>query len=231
MEVVDITVKQRDEHRFQHHYVGWRQTRINKIEQIFGKEFFKDKTVLELACGYGDIGKYFKENLHSDVTFAEGREEHLPFIRGNVPDCKILHINQENSWELKTKYDVIIHFGVMYHLDNWKQDLECTLRHSDIIILESEIADSNDPTFEQKFTDLDSYDQAMNPKNLATRPSAAYVESVFIENGFSFVRYDDDDLNSSFHDYTWTVSNSTQSNSVRDVGVGKRRFWVARKIT
>jgi SAM-dependent methyltransferase len=229
--MTDLEVKQRDDITFKHHYVHWRQVRIDKIEQIFGKEFFKDKTVLELACGYGDIGKYFKENLQADVTFAEGRVEHFPYIRGNVPDCKIIHINQENSWELETKYDVIIHFGVMYHLDNWKQDLECTLRHSDLIILETEVADSNDPTFEQKFIDSVSYDQAMGPKLLATRPSAAYIESVFTENGFSFVRYDHADLNSDLNNYSWEVTGSAESHKTeRSVGVGKRRFWVVRKI-
>jgi len=230
--MTNYEVKQRDEHMYQHHYVLWRQVRINKIEQIFGKEFFKDKTILELGCGYGDIGKYFKESLQADVTFAEGREEHFPFIRGNVSGCKIVHINQENHWQLETKYDVVIHFGVMYHLDNWKQDLECTLKHSDLVILETEVADSNDPTFEQKFVDMISYDQAMGPKLLATRPSAAYIESVFSENGFSFVRYDDTDLDTDIHNYSWKVTGSAESHkSERSVGVGKRRFWVVRKIT
>jgi SAM-dependent methyltransferase len=230
--MTELEVKERDTIKFQHHYVHWRKVRIDKIEQIFGKEFFKDKTVLELACGYGDIGKYFKENLQSNVTFAEGREEHFPYIRGNIPGCNILHINQENHWELETKYDVIIHFGVMYHLDNWKQDLECTLRHSDLIILETEVADTDDPTFEQKFVDPVSYDQAMGPKLLATRPSAAYIESVFTENGFSFVRYDDTDLDSGVHNYSWKVTETAKAHKTeRFSGFGKRRFWIVRKIT
>lgn len=216
--------------RFMDHYRGWRPKRIQKIEQIFGKEFFKDKTILELACGYGDIGKHFKENLGAKVTFAEGREEHIPHIIENNPECEVIHLNQENPWQLEEKFDIIIHFGVMYHLENWKQDLECTLKHSNLIILESEIADSYDPKFEQKFIDPESYDQSIHPDRKATRPSAGYVESVFKENGFSFVRYDDSDLNDGLHRYDWLVTGNAERPGVtRNDGGGLRRFWVARK--
>lgn len=216
--------------RFMDHYRGWRKTRIDKIEKIFGKEFFKDKTILELACGYGDIGKHFKENLGAKLTFAEGREEHIPFILENNPLSEVIHLNQEEPWLLDEKYDIIIHFGVMYHLENWKQDLECTLKHTDLVILESEIANSDDPKFEQKFIDPESYDQSIHESKKATRPSAGFVESVFEENGFSFIRYDDADLNDGIHKYDWVVTNeATPTNSSREVGGGLRRFWVAKR--
>lgn len=216
--------------KYMDHYRTWRPIRVQKIESILGKEFFKDKTILELACGYGDIGKHFRENLGAKVTFAEGRKEHLSFISENNPDSEVIHLNQENEWNLGKRFDVLIHFGVMYHLENWKQDLECALKHSDLIILESEIADSNDPKFEQKFIDPVSYDQSIHPEMKATRPSAGYVESVFAENGFSFIRYDDSDLNAGFHRYDWVVTGNAENAATdRNVGGGLRRFWIARK--
>ena len=136
-------MKREEGGRFMDHYRGWRPKRISKIESIFGKEFFKDKTILELGCGYGDIGKHFVEKLGSIVTFAEGRQEHIPFIKENNPNSKVVLLDQEKLWNFDEKFDVIIHFGVMYHLKNWKQDLECALKHTDLIILESEIADSD----------------------------------------------------------------------------------------
>lgn len=222
-------MKREENGRFMDHYRGWRPTRIKKIENIFGTEFFKDKTILELACGYGDIGKHFRENYGSIVTFAEGREEHLPFIQENNPDSEVLHLDQENNWNLNKKFDIIIHFGVMYHLDNWKQDLECTMKHTDLIILESEIADTN-KVVELKIVDPKGYDQAINDNGIATRPSASYVEKVFEENGFSYVRYDDADLNDGIHRYNWEVSgDADREGYTRNHGGGLRRFWVARR--
>jgi hypothetical protein len=35
---------------FEQHYVEWREKRIAKIEKIFGQDFFKNKTILEVGC-------------------------------------------------------------------------------------------------------------------------------------------------------------------------------------
>jgi hypothetical protein len=209
-------------------YVGWRQTRIAKIEQIFSKEFFKDKTVLELASGYGYLGKYFREELGSIVTFAEGNEEFIKEIQNLNPEVdasEIICLDQNKLWNLNKKFDVIIHFGVMYHLDNWIQDLECAANHTDLIILESEVCDSDDPEFEIKIIDINSYDQALVIHDRkATIPSAAYVESELTKHGFKFTRYDDADLNHDQHHYNWIVKNENK-NHVR----GQRRFWICKR--
>lgn len=218
-----------DNPKYLQHYRTWRQKRIEKIEKIFGENFFNKKTILEVACGFGDIGKHFREKRGAVLTFAEGREEHLPFIKENNPNSEVIHLNQEYKWNLKRKFDAIIHFGVMYHLDNWKMDLDCTLKHSDLIILESEIADSN-KLIEKKIIDPESYDQAINEKKIATRPSASYVEKIFSDNGFDYIRYDDADLNDGIHCYDWQVTgNADKENYGRFDGSGLRRFWVARK--
>ena len=215
--------------KYNAHYKGWQQRRIEKIEKIFGEDFFKDKSILELACGFGDIGKHFREKRGANLTFCEGRKEHLSYIQDNNPGSEVLQLDQETNWNLERKFDAIIHFGVMYHLDNWKQDLECTLKHSDLIILESEIADSNN-LIEKKVVDPDGYDQAINEKRIATRPSASYVEKVFTDNGFEFTRYDDADLNDGIHRYDWTVTgDADRDNYGRGDGGGLRRFWIAKR--
>jgi SAM-dependent methyltransferase len=217
---------------FHNHYVDWRKKRIEKILKIFEKDYFKDKLILEVACGYGDIGKYFRENLGSRVVFTEGREEHLPFIKQNNPDSLVIHLNHENYWKLEDensnhkKFDLVIHFGLLYHLDNWKQDLVCALKHSNTIILETEVADTNEIK-EYKFYDPIGNDQSISESRKVTRPSAAYIEHVFQENEFSFTRYDDSDLNSSFHTYDWKVSDKDQTEN--NFNKGFRRFWVATK--
>jgi hypothetical protein len=67
------------------------------------------------------------------------------------------------------------------------------------------------------------FDQAFN--NRGCRPSAAYVENLLTTNGFQFRRLDDPILNSDFHNYSWTV---TESKEWRH---GLRRFWVCWKNT
>jgi SAM-dependent methyltransferase len=219
---------------FGNHYEEWRQKRIQKILNIFGKDYFKQKLILEVGCGYGDIGKYFREKEGANVIFTEGRQEHLPIIADNNPGAQIIHLNHENAWKVEfhdfpdKRFDAIIHFGLLYHLDNWKQDLECALEHSDLIILESEVADSNEK-IEHKLIDSNGYDQAISDSRRSTRPSAPYIESVFLENGFSFIRYDDSDLNSFFHTYDWAVTESDKTKSWDQRGY--RRFWVAKKET
>lgn len=202
-------------------YIDWRNKRIAKIESIFGKEFFNGKTLLELGCGYGHLGKYFHEELGSDVTFAEGNEAYISRIQHNNPNSEVLHLDQDKAYDLKKKFDVVIHFGVLYHLNDWKQDLKCALNHTDLMILESEVANSENPEFELKYIDHQAYDQAVN--RIASRPSASYIESVLTEQGFTFVRYDDADLDSGFHRYSWTVNEGGPQ------GTGMRRFWIVRK--
>lgn len=206
-------------------YEGWREKRIEKILNIFGPDFFKDKTILELGCGFGHIGKHFTEKLGSKVTFAEGDPKFYGDIKGLNPKSEVITLDQDKPWDLKRKFDIVIHWGVLYHLDDWQQDLKCALKHTDLIFLESEVADSDDPTFEFKFDDHNGFDQALNVK--ATKPSAAFVESELVKNGFEFTRYDDIDINFWNHIYDWVVTNNPD-NHIREF-YGHRRFWIARR--
>jgi SAM-dependent methyltransferase len=213
-----------EEEYFLGDYVDWRNKRIAKIESIFGKDFFQNKTMLELGCGYGYLGKYFHEELGSDVTFAEGNKEFLPWIQKINPNASVIHLDQDTEYNLDRKFDVVVHFGVLYHLDDWKQDLICATQHTDLLLLESEVANTEDPEFELKYTDYDHYDQALN--RIATRPSANSIESVLRDMGFSYTRYDDADLNSGNHIYSWVVNEDAKHNWQ----VGQRRFWVAKRV-
>jgi len=208
---------------FAGHYHGWRITRINKIIQIFGEEYFDNKTLLELGCGFGDIGLYF-EGLGSDVLFADGRGQHLAKIKERHRDktINIVCIDQDRRWNLKRRFDVILHMGVLYHLQHWRRDLKCALDHSDLIILESEVANSSNPRFSLKRSEF-GYDQALH--KVACRVSASNIEKELTNLGASFERYDDEDLNSGLHIYDWKVN--------RKLPIWEparfRRFWIVKK--
>lgn len=215
--------------RFEKHYVEWREKRIAKIEKIFDKEYFGGKTLLEVGCGYGQIGKHFRE-LGATVDFTEGREEHLPFIKENNPNSGVYNINHNDSWSLDKRYDMVIHFGLLYHLTNWQQDLECTFKHSDTVVLETEILDSLKEDGHYNARDGGGYDQALNTYEFAVRPSAKFVERVIKENGFTFMRYDDMDLECTYHSYVWKESGLHDELGGYFPGtIATRRFWVCRK--
>jgi hypothetical protein len=215
------------------HYENWTKVRLQLIEKIFGPDFFENKSLLEVACGFGDIGKYFKNKYNCSVTFTEGRTDNIEFIQKNNPDSKVLFVNHEDIWPFEDKFDAIIHFGLSYHLNDWKKDLNCALDRTDLLIFETEVADSLDDAFEIKFVDYDSWDQAVgkNGNRIATKMSPSNVESVFKNKGFQYVRFDIQDLNSDFHNYSWVAEGHADkiSNYTSSSEKGKRRFWVAFK--
>ena len=180
---------------FTGHYVNWREKRIAKIESIFGREFFRGKSLLELACGFGHTGKYFREELGALVSFAEVDARFLPIIQERNPGADIYGLNQEGRWQLPRRFEVIIHFGVSYHLVNWRQDLQSTMAHTDLIIFETEITNSLKPDRVRVFEELKLFDQGVHPSGMGTRPSSACMEAEIVKNGWSFTRYDDADLN------------------------------------
>jgi len=216
---------------FMGHYVGWRTTRINKIIELFGKEFFDGKTLLELGCGYGDIGMFF-QSLGAKITLAEGRQEHVDEIKRRHKNIEVICLDQNKPWDLNRKFDIIIHSGVLYHLEHWKKDLECVLNHSNLLILESEVANRSSDKFELLHIEQ-GHDQAISGQ--AIRTSAAYIEKELTKLGATFIRYDDSDLNYTDNSkkrkkgYVWHMYDWKVDNNGREWFRGQRRFWVVRK--
>jgi SAM-dependent methyltransferase len=201
------------------HYAKWREARINKLISILGKEWFKNKEILELACGFGDIGQKL-ETFGATVTYTDGKAEHIEKTkqRTKKQDMCFL-IDQDTNWNLNKKFDLVLHWGVLYHLNNWEQDLNIAIAHSKkYICLESEVSDSDDPEFEAKVKEH-WYDGAKN--SVGSRPSPAKIEKVIKQNKsvISLKRYDHKDLNACYHFYDWKIGNT------KKFPPGQRRFW------
>jgi len=205
-------------------YNVWIDAKVRKLEQIFGgEEFWKGKTVLEVGCGYGNVGKYFHEKYGAIVSFSDGREGNLPHIRTNNPGCEVFHLDQNNPWDLgDRKFDMIMHFGVLYHLTNWKQDIMYACKYTDLLVLESEVIDAFAADYERHSgEEAGDAHNAVSGQRIHTSPSG--IEAEFTKNGFEFKRYDDKDLNAVYHHYDWKEENRL------DLVGGRRRFWVARR--
>lgn len=202
------------------HYEPWRMSRIAKLEQVFGKEYFRDKTVLECGAGTGLVGKFLREKWGANVAFTEGRPELINKISENNPGALVYQVNHEKSWYVG-QFDFIIHWGLLYHLDKWREDIAHTINNmvsGGVLTLESEILDY-DTDQEIKLAEPIAWDdQAMD--GTATRMTAVSVEEEFRKLGITFNRYDDADLNADFHHYDWKITNSGK------YGTGQRRFWI-----
>lgn len=203
---------------FSNHYDKWQISRMNGIKKYILPDYFKDKTLLELGCGYADIGNMFY-NLGAIVTSSDARKEHLNVVNIKYPHIKTLLIDCDND-HIKDKYDIIIHWGLLYHLNKIEIHLEDVLQKCNILLLETEVSDTDDINFYIS-TNEKGYDQAFNNKGI--RPSPNYIENILKKNDFQFKLIKDPILNSNFHCYDWEISNSKTWRH------GLRRFWICWK--
>ena len=173
-----------------------------------------------MGCGYADIGNMFHE-VGAIVTSSDARNEHLEVVNNRYPHIKTLQIDGDNI-DIKDKYDIILHWGLLYHLNEIDIHLEKVSQKCDVLLLETEVSDSDDINFYISI-DEDGFDQAFNNKGI--RPSQTYIENVLARNGFEYKLIKDPILNSDFHCYDWDITNS---NTWRN---GLRRFWICWKNT
>ena len=191
---------------------------MNGVKKYILPEYFKSKTLLELGCGYADIGNMFHE-LGATVTSSDIRKEHLAVVTQKYPHINTLLIDGDND-TIDDKFDIIVHWGLLYHLNEIEKHLEKVSKKCDILLLETEVSDSDDKDFYISIAEKGP-DQAFNEKGI--RPSQYYVENVLEKNGFQFKLIKDPILNSDFHCYDWNITNSKTWRN------GLRRFWICWK--
>jgi SAM-dependent methyltransferase len=206
--------------RFEGHYRDWRRRRAAAIVERYGAELLRGAAVLELGCGYGDIGVMLSV-LGAEVTFAEGRREHVDVMRERYPSLpaeRFVVYDAEQAWPFRDRFDLVLNLGLLYHLDQWERCLVDSLRAADHVVIETEVCDSDDPALVLKVTE-EGFDQALS--GTGSRPSAAAVERVLRREGFRYQRVADSRCNAAFHRYDWPVTGSGEWED------GLRRFWFA----
>lgn len=219
----------------------WNQKLSKKIIQLFGEDWFSQKNVLEVGCGHGLTGIELLK-LGSNVVFSDIRKEFLlelaQYLHSvNLP-VNCAEIDHNNDYEFNMQFDLVIHIGLLYHLKNWKKDLENSFKHSNTVILESRVYPFNEIHEELSIGNDFGY-------------SSPHLEEVFlgektIENhleqiGCKFIKFTSSDLNSYgwendqaivHHVYDWTYEsvkkNLMLSRNQNDI-VQFRRLWLVLK--
>lgn len=178
----------------------WRIARVQKLENILSNHRDGVKTVLECGAGFGNVGLHFK-STGAEVTMSDLREECLDEIRKKDGDANVVCINHEKDWSLETKFDLVIHMGLSCHLENWKQDLLCTINSSKKwIVFETAVNKfSNDITF--KIENPKYHHEWHGPGTFqgtpttGSLPSVSAIEGILDQFKLSYTRFDDTDLN------------------------------------
>jgi trans-aconitate methyltransferase len=205
-------------------YANWTIVRTRKLRTILGDDWFRGKTILDVGCGHGNNGKRLWE-LGAKVTFTDGRKQYVEKLQREGFDAFVM--DNDKPWTVSGPFDLIVHWGLLYHLDNWKQDLRCAVERAPLICLETTIASSSSVLYEQKTIETEENAQNDNALNgTGTVLSALHVESCLTSLGCTFARYDDEDLDKAArHRYSWKES------EVEGHIYGQRRFWFIKRGT
>ena len=99
------------------HYTAWRPSRINKLVSLLGENWFKDKQILEVACGGGQVGKSLSQR-GALMTFTTCHESDIGEIkRVNGHESNVVIVDHDREWNLNKQFDLVVHWGLLYHLD------------------------------------------------------------------------------------------------------------------
>lgn len=225
------------------HHEKWVKTRTQKILNIFGEDWFAGKKILELAACHGDVGIELSK-LGSVVTFSDARLSNVQSIQSKLNSVIGIKyytriINQEEKYYFNEPFDLTIHMGVLYHLENWKQDLECAINCSKLMILESLVKpfDGQEEVMTiQAAEPIKKYHGLTDKLLLFSQQS---VEAVLKRNNCSFIRFDNEQLDSLGwdsnllkHTYSWKEFDSKDKAvynyflNGEEVSIHHRRFWL-----
>jgi SAM-dependent methyltransferase len=202
--------------RFIGPYIEWRENRIKGLEKYLKADFLINKTLLELGCGTADVGHMLSQK-GAIVVSCDARKEHLEIANTMYPHIRTFIYDGDEEL-IKDKYDIILHWGLLYHLDskNLVLHLQNIMNCCDYLFLETEVCDFDD--IEILITKEEGFDQAYN-KN-GSRPTEKYVEKYIYENGFECKMIKDEILDSPFHIYNWENTNTKTWRH------GLRRYWI-----
>lgn len=191
-------------------YGPWRARRLLKVLELLPDDWtWEGKRVLELGAAHGDIGAFFAD-LGAEVVSVEGRKRNIALAKvkhRKVPHLTFVHRNLEEDFRDLGRFDLLIHFGLLYHITNIDSHLASCAAVSDRIYLETEVLDTDDPYMTVTLpADLERHDHGLDERG-ATMIGPRYIERVFGECGMRCVVHRDRELNVDVHVYDWEPKN------------------------
>jgi hypothetical protein len=200
----------------------WQENRIKFILEKYPEGFFKGKRILELGPFNGYVGSFFQD-LGADVYMIEGRPENVENIKRDYQDSKVECANLDTKDWKWWQWDIIINFGLFYHLENFhRQHLFNCVNNCSILFFESIVFDNNQSVIYYR-DEVNSLDQSLS--SYGGTPSTSYIENIFKKLNVRYEKFCDPKLNSTdynfkTHHYDWLDTNSNIPDGYA------RRFWI-----
>tara|TARA_Y100000310_G_C20450596_1_gene700519 strand:+ start:48 stop:863 length:816 start_codon:yes stop_codon:yes gene_type:complete len=229
-------------------YHQWRRARLDVMYSELGKDFFKNKKVLEAGAAMGHVSTEIK-SLGAKVTAAEARQENIDAGKVKFPNLNLISHDFDQRWTLG-KFDVIVHFGLLYHLLSAITALEDALDNCDVLVLETVVSEDDCPEGKTYHRDCyavtEAYNYNLGPSEIL---NTGTIEEIFRRKNFRYKRIVDakewtkpmfhkdgrtglvNSLGDMGYKYYW---DSYKGGSTNDGQPGRqrrsmRRFWIAQK--
>lgn len=204
---------------------SYREAELARLLNLFAfidLDDWRGHRLLEVGAGLGHMGGAFAD-LGFDVTFSDGRPEHVERMRRDGRKALILDLDTADLGEAG-EWDVVLAFGVLYHLEEPERFLRSAARAARILVLESCVADLLEAELLRVPERRGPWgaDQALG--GTGCRPSPAWVERTCREAGFDSVR----DISSpvgnwSIGRFDWQPRGTGEW---RREGVNLRKMWL-----
>lgn len=211
----------------QFYSVEWtirREKLYQAIIDYIPESCWRNQKVLEVGCGYGDLGNMFYL-LGAKVTCFDARIEHIIGLKKIFPHLNGFVYKLSNDWPfIISNFNIILHVGTLYHLLCPKESLIATCQSMKIgsyLILETEYVNSFNEYvlvgIEQK-----GYNVAIDKYGF--RPSHGAIEKILSENGMEFIRVTSNKYDSKYYKYSEELKNDNSINN-REI----RGIWLCKK--
>lgn len=206
----------------------YRESELARLANLFAHadlERWKGLRVLEVGAGLGRFGDAF-EQLGFDVTSTDGRREYVERMRARGRKAFVLDLDAASLDELDD-FDLILAFGVLYHLADPERFLTHCGRRASVLLLETAVLDSPEPVCPRvrEARGWRGRDQALD--GVGCRPSPGWVERTCRAAGFVDVRDISNPLaNWRIGKFDWEPRGTGEW---RRGGVNLRRMWICER--
>jgi len=205
----------------------YRESELARLLNLFAHvdaSRWRGMRVLEVGAGLGRIGEAFHQ-LGFDITSTDGRSEHVERMRSRGRKAQVLDL--DNPGSSLEGFDLVLAFGVLYHLGRPESFIQRCGRSARVLVLETVVCDELEPVLRSvsEPSGWSGEDQALH--RVGCRPSPAWVEDACRAAGFDLIRDISSPLaNWQTGSYDWTPRGSGEW---RRNGANLRKMWVCEK--
>ena len=161
-------------------YVKARKARLDNLFLHVDRAALKGKTVLDLGCGTGELGEAFVA-CGCNVISVDANPDYIEVVKARYPrrETHVLNLDALEAGRFHD-IDIVLCFGLLYHLTRPTAFLGSLSMIADAIFLETVVADTEEAVYQ--LVAETGPDQA--PGGQGCRPSRPWIEMVMSSHGY-----------------------------------------------